>query len=190
LLEAVAGNARITQRALASRLGIAVGLTNICLKRLARRGLIEFVNVGSNRIVYMVTKQGVAEKSRLTYELMEHSLQTYGQVRQQLRQMLEPCVRHGTRVAIYGAGEAAEVAYLALRELGVEPVAVYGGPANALFLGAPARRVTGADHDLYDVLIVATLSQGTTIIDELIRVGIPHAKLLPLRPWPATEVTR
>ena len=68
MLEAVAGNERITQRTLARRLGIAVGLTNLYLKRLARKGFIKFVNVRPNRIVYLVTPKGIAEKTRLTYE--------------------------------------------------------------------------------------------------------------------------
>ena len=37
LLEAVEQNSRVTQRGLATKLGIALGLTNIYLKRLARR---------------------------------------------------------------------------------------------------------------------------------------------------------
>ena len=36
LLEEVAQNSRVTQRSLASKLGIALGLTNIYLRRLAR----------------------------------------------------------------------------------------------------------------------------------------------------------
>ena len=41
LLEAVEQDSRVTQRSLAGRLGIALGLTNIYLKRLARKGYIK-----------------------------------------------------------------------------------------------------------------------------------------------------
>src|SRR4051794_23826620 len=55
LLEAVEQNARVTQRTLATKLGIALGLTNIYLKRLVRKGYIKCVNVQSNRITYLLT---------------------------------------------------------------------------------------------------------------------------------------
>ena len=50
LLEALEQDSRVTQRSLASKLGIALGLTNIYLKRLVRKGYIKCVNVRSNRL--------------------------------------------------------------------------------------------------------------------------------------------
>src|SRR5215467_12868030 len=111
LLEAVEQDSRITQRSLAGKLGIALGLTNIYLKRLVRKGYIKCVNVQSNRITYLITPRGIAEKARLTYEFMDYSLHLYGEVRQHLREVLAECAAADRRVAIYGRGEAAEVAY-------------------------------------------------------------------------------
>src|SRR5262249_51175482 len=68
LLEAVQEDSRVTQRGLATKLGIALGLTNIYLKRLVRKGYIKCVNVQSNRLTYLITPRGIAEKARLTYE--------------------------------------------------------------------------------------------------------------------------
>ena len=85
LLEAVEQDSRVTQRGLATKLGIALGLTNIYLKRLVRKGFIKCVNVQSNRISYLITPRGIAEKARLTYEFMDYSLHLYGAVRQHLR---------------------------------------------------------------------------------------------------------
>ena len=91
LLEAVEEDSRVTQRSLASKLGIALGLTNIYLKRLVRKGYIKCVNVQSNRISYLITPRGIAEKVRLTYEFMDYSLHLYGEVRQHLREVLQEC---------------------------------------------------------------------------------------------------
>ena len=79
LLEAVEQDSRVTQRSLASKLGIALGLTNIYLRRLVRKGYIKCVNVQSNRITYLITPRGIAEKARLTYEFMDYSLHLYGE---------------------------------------------------------------------------------------------------------------
>src|SRR5436309_6785312 len=89
LLEAVEEDSRVTQRGLATRVGIALGLTNIYLKRLTRKGYIKCVNVQPNRITYLITPRGVAEKMRLTYEFMDYSLHLYRDVRQHLRAVLK-----------------------------------------------------------------------------------------------------
>src|SRR6266536_1570953 len=115
VLEAVAGNQHITQRNLAGKLGVALGLTNIYLKRLIRKGYIKCVNVQSNRLLYLITPQGIAEKSRLTYEFMDYSLHLHREARQHLSEVLRPCRDAGARrIAVYGIGEAAELAYLSL----------------------------------------------------------------------------
>ena len=95
LLEAVEEDSRVTQRGLAAKLGIALGLTNIYLKRLVRKGYIKCVNVQSNRLSYLITPRGIAEKVRLTYEFMDYSLHLYGEVRQHLRGMLHECAASG-----------------------------------------------------------------------------------------------
>src|SRR3954453_2682026 len=144
LLEAVEQDSRVTQRSLATTLGIALGLTNVYLKRLVRKGYIKCVNVQSNRISYLITPRGIAEKARLTYEFMDYSLHLYGEVRQHLRMVLQECAAAGRRGAICGRGEAAELAYLSLREFGLEPVAIFDDDNDLEFLGMPVRPI--AEH--------------------------------------------
>ncbi len=48
----------VTQRNLAKKLGIALGLTNLYLKRLARKGYIKLKTVPPKRIKYYLTLKG------------------------------------------------------------------------------------------------------------------------------------
>lgn len=181
LLEAVEQNAQVTQRTLAGKLGIALGLTNIYLKRLVRKGYIKCVNVQSNRITYLITPRGIAEKARLTYEFMDYSLHLYAEVRQHLRTALQPCAE-GRRVAIFGRGEAAELAYLSLKEAGLEPVAIFDGDGGSHFLGMPVRPIADHAEVAYDVMVVATLERSSQGLLRLLReAGVPPDKLVPLR---------
>ncbi len=183
VLDAIAENHNITQRTLASRLGIAVGMANLYVKRLVRKGYIKCVNVRANRIRYLITPQGIAEKSRLTYQFLEYSLHLFGQVRQHLREVLAPCASSASnRVAIYGTGEAAELAYLAIRELGLEVSGVFNADGGGAFLVVPVQRFDDVDSGDYDWLVVATLDPGDDAFDRLARMRVPPAKLLPLRP--------
>jgi len=192
LLEAVHEDSRVTQRGLASKLGIALGLANIYLKRMIQKGYIKCANVQPNRISYLITPRGIAEKARLTYEFMDYSLHLYGEVRHHLREAMQDCAAAGKRVAIYGSGEAAELAYLSLKESGMEPVAIFDQNGGRDFLGMPVLPI--ADHGSieYDLMIVATLDRSGQAGVDLQQVGVPRNKQFPLRkdPEPAPKRAR
>jgi DNA-binding MarR family transcriptional regulator len=186
LLEALEHEATITQRTLASRLGMALGLTNLYLKRLVRKGYVKCVTVSPNRLVYSLTPKGVARKARLTYEFMKYSLDFYRDARQHLRRSLVRAVNEQKRIAIYGRGEAAELVYLLVREMGLELVAVFDSQHNGPFLGLPVNAI--ADHGTvdYDVLVVAILERPAGTTKLLTQLGVPVHKILMLRPdWSA-----
>ena len=183
LLEALHGDQKITQRSLSTKLGIALGLTNLYLKRLVRKGYVKCVTVPRNRMRYLVTPRGIAEKTRLSYEFMEHSLRLYRETRQHLHSSLQGLVTDGcNRIAIYGTGEPAELAYISLKELGLEPVAVFDAKSGGSFLGMPVRPLSQHISIDYDVMIVASLGQPGPRVARLVQAGVPEAKCCPLRP--------
>jgi predicted transcriptional regulator len=181
VLEAVQQDSRLTQRGLANKLGMALGLANIYLKRMIHKGYVKCVNVQPNRISYLITPRGIAEKARLTYEFMDYSLHLYGEVRQHLRAALRECAASGKRVAICGSGEAAELAYLSLKESGLDPVAIFDNAGGHDFLGITVLPI--ADHASveFDMIIVATLDRSGQHLQALLDVGVPKDKLFPLR---------
>ena len=179
LLEAVERDEQITQRSLASALGIALGLANLYLKRLVRKGYIKCVNVRSNRLLYLITPTGLVEKTRLTYEFIDYSLDLYRGVRQNLKTVLEPLVQAGlTNIAIHGTGEAAELAYLSLREQGIEAAAIFDVCPGGRFLGMIVQSISDLDVKNYDRIIVASLDNGEAIRDELVRRGVDRDSIL------------
>jgi DNA-binding MarR family transcriptional regulator len=142
ILTAIAEQRDVTQRGLAKSLGIALGLANLYMKRLSRKGYIKVSTIPARRVRYLLTPRGLAEKTRLTYEYMAFSLRLYRDARTHLREAVRPLVEQGVcRFALYGTGEAAELAYLALREFGLEPVAIYGDGGPDGFLGFPVRPI-------------------------------------------------
>jgi hypothetical protein len=156
------------------------------------KGYIKVSNVQPNRLSYLITPRGVAEKARLTYEFMDYSLHLYREVRQHLRAVVQECAAADRRVAIYGRGEPAELAYLSLKESGLEPVAVFDAEGGGSFLGMPVRAI--ADHGQvdYDLMIVASLERATPQLSLLLGQGVPADKLFPLRrePTPPARRTR
>jgi DNA-binding MarR family transcriptional regulator len=188
LLEALEQESIITQRTLAGRLGIALGLTNLYLKRLIRKGYVKCVTVAPNRLVYSLTPRGVMRKTRLTYEFMKYSLDFYRDARQHLRRSLVQAVAHRRRIAVYGTGDAAELVFLLIREMGLELVAVFDGASDRQFLGHPVLPLTSHGDISYDVMVVAVLERPAGTMKLLRQHGVQDTKVLMLRPdWSATQ---
>jgi DNA-binding MarR family transcriptional regulator len=125
LLSSVERDHAVTQRKLARDLDIALGLVNAYLRRCVRKGLIKVSQVPLNRYAYYLTPQGFAEKSRLTAEYLTVSLNFFRQARADCALALSQCTALGWRkVALYGAGELAEIAVLSAGESDLEIVCV------------------------------------------------------------------
>lgn len=172
----------LTQRALAGRLGVALGLTNLYLKRLVRKGYLKCVGIQPNRIRYLITAKGLAEKARLTYAFIDFSLELYGEARAHLRAALRGAGEHGaTHVAIFGTGEAAELTYLTLREQAIHSITVFDREPRPPFLGLPVLSIRDHAAVDFDLLVVATLEWPDPLVADLVALGIPRERLLLLR---------
>ena len=169
-----------TQRELSKRIGVALGLTNLMLRRLAKKGYVKISGTKRSRIRYLITPQGILEKSRLTYEFIQYSLQLYGRVRHVLREQLAVVAHTGTRrVLLYGTGELAEIAFLVIQEMHLELIGVVddaGGPER--FLGYPVQQVGQTRFAVDDWILVASpraIQAGVWRLEEL---GMPKERLV------------
>lgn len=125
LLAAIERDSSVTQRSLARDLGIALGLANAYLRRCVRKGLVKMREVPINRYGYYLTPQGFAEKSRLTAEYLAVSLDFFRRARTDCAAVFQHCEAQGwRRVALYGAGELAEIATLGAGESAVAVLCV------------------------------------------------------------------
>ena len=146
---------------------------------LVRKGYVKCVNVQPNRLSYLLTPKGITEKTRLTYEFMEYSLFLYRQVRNQLRGRLEPYgLEDRRRVALCGAGEVAELAYLSIVESGLELVAVFDTDVARPFLGHQVRSIETHADVAFDLLIVASIDPSDEVVERLVRLGIERERLV------------
>lgn len=170
-----------TQRTLATKLGVALGLTNFYLKRLARKGYIKITTIPRNRIRYLLTPQGFTEKSRLTYLYMEYSLSYYRDIRTRLKEMMSTIKgSHGQRVVIYGTDELAELAYLSLREMNIECVGFIDGSVRESFLSCPVSSPDRIGRWQFDRVLITDLEHAAACEERLVRSGVPREKFLRL----------
>lgn len=170
-----------TQRTLATKLGVALGLTNLYLKRLAHKGYIKVTTIPRNRIRYLLTPQGFTEKSRLTYLYMQYSLSYYRDMRARLKKMMSMFDGfHGQRVVIYGTSELAELAYLSLREMNIDCVGFIDGSARESFLSCPVSLPDQVSRWQFDWILIADLDHASVCEEQLVQSGVLREKVLNL----------
>jgi DNA-binding MarR family transcriptional regulator len=142
MLDVIETRDHITQRDLAGELGIALGLTNIYLKRCIGKGLVKVRKAPARRYAYYLTSKGFTEKARLTARYLTRSLSFFRLAREDCSSLFRACEARGVeRVALAGVGDLCEIAVLASHDSGVRVAAILDAETNRQQLaGVPVVR--------------------------------------------------
>lgn len=180
LLEAFEEEEQTSQRELARKLDISLGLVNSFLKRLARKGYFKITNLPANRVKYLLTPQGMAEKSRLTCEYIQHSFNYYRQTRTRLAATFQRLAGGRAKTVVFwGAGELAEIAYVSLTDTTLQLVAIVDPErAGENFLG---RKVLSAEAlgDLeFDYLLLTAMTAPEEFLADSSLAGVGREKIV------------
>ena len=78
-----------SQRELAENLGFSLGKLNYCLKALQKKGLVKLQNFQKQKskikyLQYVVTPQGIAERTKLTVDFMKRKMREYDELKKEL----------------------------------------------------------------------------------------------------------
>lgn len=143
ILEAIDASAEVSQRLLSANLGIALGLTNSLLKGLVHRGWVRVSRVKRQRVRYLLTPAGLAEKARLSQQAFHNAVDRYRTARVHVHDMFArvsagwPSGAGAKPVVFYGSGELAEIGFICLQETDLRLVAVVDTAARGRFFGVP-----------------------------------------------------
>src|SRR5688572_9162218 len=114
----------VSRRTLPGELGIALGLTNLLVRRMTRQGWIRLVRVPPNRYRYFLTPSGLAQKARMSRAYLAHSVHFYTETRDRIRQTFDTVSANwelfggaGAEAGVFfGGGEIAEIGYVCLQD--------------------------------------------------------------------------
>ncbi|MBI2355164.1 MAG: winged helix-turn-helix transcriptional regulator [Deltaproteobacteria bacterium] len=174
LLSEVTDEQPISQRELARRLGIALGLVNSYIRNFVAKGFIRVKNYPRNRYAYLLTPQGVAEKARLACRHVHYFTNLYTVTRQAYLQLFRELAERGiARVAFCGVDEVAEIAWLSLREVGLDLAEVMDDDrAGSAFMGREvvtlARGLLTGNH----LVVITSLKRTEQLSERLRELGI------------------
>ena len=81
VLRLLESNPHLSQRELSKSLGVSLGGVNYCLNALISKGSVKIQNFKNNQnksvYAYLLTPQGLAEKTALTGEFLKRKMQEY-----------------------------------------------------------------------------------------------------------------
>jgi DNA-binding MarR family transcriptional regulator len=124
-LEELEKTPHLSQRELSNNFGIALGVTNACLKRMVRQGWIRLRKVPPRRIGYYLTPKGFAEKARLTMTFLAYNIHHYSSLKALITEkFLEMGSQGVKRVIFWGVSDEMEIAYVTLQGTDMELVAI------------------------------------------------------------------
>jgi len=198
LTELAAGNG-VSQRHLSAQLGVALGLTNLLIRNLVRKGWVRVTHAHPTRVRYLLTPRGLAQQARLTRAYLGRSVRFYAETRDRIRERLAvlsatgpwepadgPAAPAQKRIVFYGAGEVAEIGYLCLQgtDLALVGVVVDDSTDGSTdgFLGVRSYPLTElTSHALadqpYDVVVVMAFLGVEKIRRRLEKRQLPAARV-------------
>ena len=170
-LKEIEQNPKVSQRELSNKFGIALGVTNACIKRMARKGLIKLKGIPPRRIAYYVTPKGFAEKTKLTLRFFSFNIHHYAEMKKQISKKLLEIQNNGIkRVAFYGVSDEMEVAYILLQGTGMELVAIMDPSKDwidRMVFGLRVKNPKEIKNVEADALLITSLSNKLQIEKEL-----------------------
>ena len=99
ILKRLEANPKISQRELAQELGISLGKVNYCLKALMQKGLLKVNNFRNNQnksaYLYLLTPNGVEEKTKVTIRFMQCKMDEYETLKQEIKVLQREAARAG-----------------------------------------------------------------------------------------------
>lgn len=182
LLEEIEQNNNVSQRTLSSKLGIALGLVNTYIKLLVKKGYIRISNFPKSRYTYLLTPEGMSEKSRLVYKHLAYYNNMFKKVREDSREIFKKLSLKGIKkIAFVGVDEFAEIVFLSLMEADLTLVGVYDDAfVGKMFLKNEVGALNKLGECNLDVILITSLKRKQELYDSLMKLDIKKDKIISL----------
>ena len=177
ILETIEQHNNVTQRHLADRLGVALGLANSYLKRCVHKGYIKINQAPANRFLYYLTPKGFAEKSRLTAEFLKTSFDFYRRAGLSCAEVFQRCQEQDyQKILLCGLSELAEIASLSAQKHEIEVLGYLElGTETRRFLGLPVYASLDGLND-FDACVITDVKDPYALL-EYLDSRVPREKI-------------
>ena len=168
-------------------MGIALGLTNLLLRRLVRKVWVRMIHIRPNRVKYLLTPTGIAEKARMSRAALQASVNFYSVARERIRRSFMSLSADWKfdstdvmekRIIFFGTGEVAEIGYICLQETDLRLVGAIDNQNRKSFFGIPVYTAEtlincGSAVSPFERLVVMSFDHPENVEEELRALGFP-----------------
>jgi DNA-binding MarR family transcriptional regulator len=113
-------NSNITQRDLSEKTGLSLGMVNLLLKKFIKKGFVKLERLNSKSFRYILTPEGLKEKSKKTIEYMKIYYRRTLLIKQNIERITQTYGRNRTYVLFGKDKEMKEIIEGILKELRVK----------------------------------------------------------------------
>jgi DNA-binding MarR family transcriptional regulator len=174
LLSEIEKEERLSQRELANRLGIALGLVNSYMKNFVTKGFVRVKAFPRNRYGYLLTPRGFTEKSRLAYQHLNYFTSLYTATRQDYLELFRSLQVKGIAEVVFcGVDEVAEIAYLSLQETDLRLTVVMDGDGfcGGDLFGMKVVSLADGVSGISGAVVLTSLKRGADLREKLREYG-------------------
>jgi len=185
ILDLIEKNKNITQRELASHLGIAVSMVNVLFYRIEKEGFIKRKKYNSKNVEYILTKKGIERRKILNIGYLKNSQLMYDYAKNNIIEFMNQLKLKGfASVFLYGFGEVAEIflstIYLS-KFIEIKIIGVIDDDVKKMgkdIYGIPVVSINHIDKVIHDGILISSYTNRKKITDKLINYGYSLNKII------------
>ena len=91
LLKILSQNSNLSQRDMATKMGVSLGKVNYCLAEFAKKGIIKINRFKDStnkfKYIYVLTPHGIDTKASITIDFLKSKLSEYDEIRKQINEL-------------------------------------------------------------------------------------------------------
>jgi DNA-binding MarR family transcriptional regulator len=185
ILDLIEKNKDITQRELASHLGIAVSMVNLMLDSLEKSHLLKRKKASSKVVDYVLTKQGFERRKVLNIMYLRSSQLLYDYAKENITTFLDQLELQGYKnFFLYGAGEVAEMLLHALYTKQHSLIKILGiidddiHKQGKTIYNVSVKSIEALNNFECDGILISSYTNKDIMINNIIQLGYESNKII------------
>ncbi|MCG3204435.1 MAG: hypothetical protein KCHDKBKB_01150 [Elusimicrobia bacterium] len=116
MINALAGGQAGNQRDLSTKTGMSLGMTNLVIKRLVKKGLLKVRQLNRRKVEYLLTSRGFSEKAKKSYRYMLKTINSVSLIKLRIQNVLQEKLKEGSaQFVLEGEGDFHDIVEMAVR---------------------------------------------------------------------------
>ena len=154
LIDIISDNNNTSQREMSKAAGVSLGMVNILLRNLVKKGYVKVSQLNSKKTAYILTAKGFQEKARKTFNYMRRIVSEMNNMKAKIKTFILNEHKKGVKTFfLIDSGEIYSLFELSARELNLSDINIQKGSSKlsdeksvAIYCGELKGDLAGALH--------------------------------------------